>query len=312
MCRNFVMSDIHGYKEYFDRTLEAVGFSCDDRLYVLGDAIDRGPESIQLLQEIMGMENVEMFIGNHELMMMDFIHSREKNLFCGRPDIWMFPSNGGEETKEQLLALPPQEQERIREYLESCWVQKILEISGRKYWLSHSAILPKEVFGTKDIKAGEVSWDDLFHAVWRSPFRLDEHEPAGNYCTDAYTHIIGHVPAARINNGRAPYIFWGEPPFQGSMQIFCLDELEFRYPIVNIDGGCSLIRAKETMIERLEKEAKQAREEGRPDGKEMDDLSQVKNVQAGLCCLQLEPEKDGTHRCLFTTKDSTEERFVFF
>ena len=65
----YVCSDIHGQRRLLMALLEKTGFSDDDRLYVAGDIIDRGPESIPLLLNLMKMKNAECILGNHEFMM---------------------------------------------------------------------------------------------------------------------------------------------------------------------------------------------------------------------------------------------------
>lgn len=40
----YVVSDLHGQYRIFLKLLEMVDFSENDQLYMLGDAIDRGPE----------------------------------------------------------------------------------------------------------------------------------------------------------------------------------------------------------------------------------------------------------------------------
>ena len=49
----YVMSDVHGEDELFHAMLKQIRFSEKDTLYILGDVIDRGPNGIALLQEIM-------------------------------------------------------------------------------------------------------------------------------------------------------------------------------------------------------------------------------------------------------------------
>ncbi len=49
----YVISDIHGCYEQYRLLLEKIRFSDNDRLYVLGDAVDRGPEPIKVLQDMM-------------------------------------------------------------------------------------------------------------------------------------------------------------------------------------------------------------------------------------------------------------------
>ena len=54
----YVMSDLHGEYEKFLRMLEVIGFTDDDELYILGDVIDRGPESTALLADLSMRANV--------------------------------------------------------------------------------------------------------------------------------------------------------------------------------------------------------------------------------------------------------------
>ena len=44
---------IHGCYEQYRLLLEKIRFSDNDKLYVLGDAVDRGPEPIKVLQDMM-------------------------------------------------------------------------------------------------------------------------------------------------------------------------------------------------------------------------------------------------------------------
>lgn len=43
----YIISDIHGCFDQYQKLLEKINFSSEDKLYVLGDAADRGPESIK-------------------------------------------------------------------------------------------------------------------------------------------------------------------------------------------------------------------------------------------------------------------------
>ena len=44
MGYTYVMSDIHGMSHLLEEMLEKIRFSAEDRLYILGDMIDRGPD----------------------------------------------------------------------------------------------------------------------------------------------------------------------------------------------------------------------------------------------------------------------------
>jgi len=68
--KDFVMGDLHGCFDKFEEKLEEVEFDFNnDRLFSVGDLIDRGPNSLECLKLI---ENPWFFpvIGNHEDMML--------------------------------------------------------------------------------------------------------------------------------------------------------------------------------------------------------------------------------------------------
>ncbi|WP_414050775.1 metallophosphoesterase [Macrococcus animalis] len=65
--RTIVVSDIHGSIELFKQLLEKVNFTDNDRLIILGDIIDKGPNSIGLIEyvsELLKKEYVHMILGN--------------------------------------------------------------------------------------------------------------------------------------------------------------------------------------------------------------------------------------------------------
>lgn len=48
----YVLSDIHGHQDAFDSILSQISMTDEDQLYIIGDVIDRGPDSIELLQHM--------------------------------------------------------------------------------------------------------------------------------------------------------------------------------------------------------------------------------------------------------------------
>ena len=75
----YVVSDIHGEYELFISLLKRIGFSAVDSLYVCGDIIDKGPESIRLAKYISGLKNAYCIIGNHEYAFLKYYHSILEN-----------------------------------------------------------------------------------------------------------------------------------------------------------------------------------------------------------------------------------------
>ncbi len=62
----YVCSDIHGEYDLFIKMLEKINFSDEDVMYVCGDVIDKGEDSVRLMQFIMKTPNVHTIMGNHE------------------------------------------------------------------------------------------------------------------------------------------------------------------------------------------------------------------------------------------------------
>lgn len=75
----YVMSDIHGNYDKFHKMLDKINFSENDKLIILGDIIDRGPDGIKLILEISGMDNVKYLGGNHEKMMIESLYMMMAN-----------------------------------------------------------------------------------------------------------------------------------------------------------------------------------------------------------------------------------------
>ena len=61
----YVIADIHGCYNEYRQLLEKIDFSQKDELYVLGDAVDRGPEPIKVLEDMMMRPNVIYMLGNN-------------------------------------------------------------------------------------------------------------------------------------------------------------------------------------------------------------------------------------------------------
>ena len=62
----YFVSDIHGEYDLFLKLLDKLRFSECDIMYVLGDMIDKGSGSIQLVDFIRRKPNIKAIIGNHE------------------------------------------------------------------------------------------------------------------------------------------------------------------------------------------------------------------------------------------------------
>ncbi|WP_188862777.1 metallophosphoesterase [Marinobacterium nitratireducens] len=86
--RDFAVGDLHGHRGLLQARLDGVGFDPRrDRLFCVGDLVDRGPESLACL-ELAFEPWCHSVMGNHEAMMFDALLRRRHF------DLWM--RNGGE------------------------------------------------------------------------------------------------------------------------------------------------------------------------------------------------------------------------
>lgn len=121
----YVTSDIHGCYDALIELLQFIHFSEQDFLYIIGDAIDRGPESMKTLKKIMSMKNVELLMGNHEEFLLEGLKEElEGTAGYVKKELWL--KHGGDSTYQQFKSLEKEEQKEIIDYLKYRPLYKIL------------------------------------------------------------------------------------------------------------------------------------------------------------------------------------------
>ncbi len=73
-ARTFAIGDIHGCDVAFEHVLQLIEPTTDDTIVVLGDAIDRGPNSAAVIELLVALDqdlNLVFVLGNHEQMMFE-------------------------------------------------------------------------------------------------------------------------------------------------------------------------------------------------------------------------------------------------
>ena len=76
MNRLFAISDIHGcFRPFYELIVNVIDLKKSDRLILLGDYIDRGEQSKEVIDFIIDLQkagfDVKALMGNHELMLID-------------------------------------------------------------------------------------------------------------------------------------------------------------------------------------------------------------------------------------------------
>ena len=109
--RTFAIGDIHGCHTALLALLEAVQLRQDDRVILLGDYIDRGPASRQVIETLLGLRDScrAVFLrGNHEAMMLSArgdLLKTELWQSCGGAALLV--SYGAEGREDWAAAIPP-------------------------------------------------------------------------------------------------------------------------------------------------------------------------------------------------------------
>ena len=175
-----MLSDIHGDREAFERILSLTGIGNNDRLYILGDVIDKGKYGIELLQTIREMPQCILLPGNHEYMMWSTYKGSDRNRALR---IWQ--NNSCEATMAAFERLPEEAQESLLSYLASLPVQMDVEVGGRAFTLVHAA--PMELYETENRKRRTRTEFALWHRMSAST------ESPGEKIV-----IFGHVPTMSL------------------------------------------------------------------------------------------------------------------
>lgn len=195
----YVCSDIHGRFDRYQRLLETIRLSEEDTLFVLGDVIDRNPGGIAVLQDMMERDNIELFLGNHELFLYETIADGKDGFVTDAymKNIWCSPNNGGSVTYQAFQALNNEEKRRILNAVENSTLLRVVEVNGIRYHLSHSFTLPKLEFDYYRFQ--DVPLWAAKDTVWKSVFRKGDYHASYQAFDTTMRYIVGHVPVQRIS-----------------------------------------------------------------------------------------------------------------
>ena len=129
--RRFVIGDVHGHYNALSSLFEAIAPDTEDGVYFLGDLIDRGPQSAQVVEFV--IENkCHCLLGNHEVMLLDIFTGGE---ICHQAfQVWLH--NGGYATINSYGSkIPP-------EHIE--WFRSLpLYLDLGDFWLVHAGLHPQ-------------------------------------------------------------------------------------------------------------------------------------------------------------------------
>ena len=151
----FAVSDLHGCWTQWNEIHKFL--KDDDKLFVLGDCIDRQSGGLAILSEAIEDPRCIVLCGNHEDMMADAL---DEEVRYGYSDywIWRWFQNGGQVTYDDW-------QEAGRDFN---WISKIKALplwaeyvnqEGDKIILSHSGQMPKRTWSMDSLSRKSLLWD---------------------------------------------------------------------------------------------------------------------------------------------------------
>lgn len=159
----YIVSDIHGHNKTFRNGLKNLRLKKHDHLIILGDLIDRGPSSKEVLDTIFLLLDsgfkITTILGNHEQMMLNAFENSDENL------LWL--KNGGKKTLSSFLTsdlkkIPVKYLDYLRE------LKPYLELDN--YLLVHAGINMKVDNPLEDIHSllWMRNWTEFYDQNWIS------------------------------------------------------------------------------------------------------------------------------------------------
>ncbi|GAB4523797.1 MAG: metallophosphoesterase family protein [Pleurocapsa sp.] len=156
--RRIIIGDVHGHYDTLIALLDSISPNGDDEIYFLGDLIDRGPKSAQVVDFIM-RNQYQCLRGNHEEMLLDVVGNGQVSveLYQG----WLY--SGGHATVASYDSKIPQE------HID--WMKSLpLYLDLGDIWLVHAGIDPN--IPLENQSSDQFCWiREDFHSVQKPYFK---------------------------------------------------------------------------------------------------------------------------------------------
>lgn len=231
----YAISDIHGEYEKFLEILRKIRLKTDDRLYVLGDILDRGPHPVKTLLTLLEMPNAVCMAGNHELMALgclEFLMQDISGISIEEVDrkrlenlvTWQY--NGAKTTIDEFRALDRDMQCRIIDSIRGFSVYEKFAVNGRKFLLVHGGLggfyreRPLEDYSLQELLWSRAEYDrqyfnDIYVVTGHTPTQCIKENPRPGYIYRQRNHIAidcgctlpgGRLAAICLDSGEEYYV----------------------------------------------------------------------------------------------------------
>lgn len=214
--RDFVVGDIHGCYYLLDKALRDISFNPEtDRLFCLGDLVDRGPYS-EAVADMLKEPWFYSVLGNHEQFCIDALNDIVDEDILNNL-ILTHQANGG----EWFYFLTEERKKELVDMFLQLPIMIELEINGKKIGLAHGNINDWDTTSYL-VKCAEDRHDNsVMGVIWgRTRIRQKNAMPAKG----ADYVFLGHTPTQQITVlGNVHYIDTGAV-FGGKLSLICLND----------------------------------------------------------------------------------------
>ena len=182
----WVIGDVHGFNDTLRQLVTSLELTIDDRVVLLGDLIDRGPDSFDVVRFAREDPRIHCIKGNHEAMMVENFDLE----LIDHPDQvvhqWLY--NGGHETVASYTRAFPKDARGALEWMieaDVSWMRSLpAHIVLNQWRLVHAGYNPK--LGMNEQRLAELLWiRKPFHTAWQ-PLDLER------------TVVFGHTPTMNL------------------------------------------------------------------------------------------------------------------
>ena len=228
----YAVADIHGCYEEYMELIQKINLAEEDHLYILGDALDRGPEPMKIILDLVQRKNITYIIGNHDYLFLYFIRKLGLDLSSvsnmssdDTVDFQAYLEDGGLVTIEAFMKLSSAEKQTVYDFLENANVYDEVIADNKRYILVHA--------GISDFK--EEKSMDAYDVL---DFICERTDYSRRYFQNNNTYMItGHTPTMYINRDGSSNVYIGKGHIAidcgsnsgGQLGMICLDTGEEFY-----------------------------------------------------------------------------------
>lgn len=199
----YLMSDIHGDYKHFNKLLEIIKFQDKDKIYILGDVINKNGDNIKMLDYCMKHNNIILLKGNHERWLQKIVE--EPNYIST-----FIEKCSGKKTYEEWISLSDEMRDKYYNYICQLPYYQVVTINQKKYMLTHTGYMKKckpvyestSVINIEKTIEKMVEEDEYQYLCYSDIFELPKDVQFNIFC------FVGHVPTLLFEEVKNSEIMW--------------------------------------------------------------------------------------------------------